>query len=365
MPTTFDFVNDPILPSNNPARPNYLEPDRNEYQQRMQQQPVQQAKAVDTPDVTIEGGHLFTIKKDNDPDDKTITTDGSTITSKQKTSRKKKESTDMATVDPNKIVRADGEVVETPTINTYFETAQLLKTSMMQIDAVSNEIKSELDNVRNSRTMKGKYNVMVGLAGNLSDLMEAKISAIKELNNCISKSNDMDYKREKDRKDAQGAVNDDKVLMDMYTAFVQNPGNINANNNSQNSYMTPIGPTAMAATLPNMNIVRASADSNYDQTKQNQDYANYIANMSPQMAQMIYEQNPDIKQCVVFDAATGAKWFQVTNIKTGQPIPNMPVHDMMFMEDTVLDLRNHIAKNNNLHETYPLIIINEKTANSY
>jgi hypothetical protein len=37
----------------------------------------------------------------------------------------------------------------------------------------------------------------------------------------------------------------------------------------------------------------------------------------------------------------------------------------MFMEDVTIDVKNKIAKNNNLHETFPLVIINENSSLQY
>ena len=57
--------------------------------------------------------------------------------------------------------------------------------------------------------------------------------------------------------------------------------------------------------------------------------------------------------------SNGNKFFQVMNLATGQVVPNVPVMDNRFLDDTTIDIRNQIAKNNNLHETYPLVIIND------
>ena len=53
------------------------------------------------------------------------------------------------------------------------------------------------------------------------------------------------------------------------------------------------------------------------------------------------------------------------DVSTGQVIPNVPVMDNRFMEDTFLDLKNKIAKNNNLHESYPIVVINEGITKEY
>lgn len=367
---TFDFINQPILP-NTYNRPNQINPQQT-YQRQVQQQPVQQPIYTSQPQSDMEpeisiGGFSFTTVKDDDPPSKmVVSVDNSTPdvglkqAKKRKSSRKSGDNSLEETGNGSDLIRATNgvEILDTPTINTYFETASMIKNAMDQIDTVAAEVKLELDNVRQSRTMKSKYNVIVGLAGNISDLLVAKVNAIKELNNCISKSNEMDYRREKDRRDQMADVGgDDKAIMDMYRAIVNNPQFI-ANDPTT---MKAIPAQAPQAATPSGGIIRGTGENpNYDQG-----YMNYMANMSPEVANMLYEQNPDIKQCVIFDASTGAKWFQVMNTKTGQAVPGAPAHDQMFMEDTVLDLKNKVAKNSNINETYPLVVINDHVTAEY
>lgn len=360
MSSTFDLINEPILPNSMSSKVDPLIQTPVQFQQQLQSQsiintPVQQVP-YEQPEI-ITGGFSFTTKSDDDTDDKLVISTGSDIIVEQPKKRRsrKKENTEIETVSRSEIIGADNTTVETPTIYSYYETADMLKNTMAQLDQVASELKIEFDSVRASRTLKGKYNTMVGLAGNLSEVLEAKISAIKEMNNCISKSNDLDYKREKDRKEAASSVNDDKMIMDLYNAFIQNPMGPSPQPN-----MGPLGPTPLASSLAGTGIIRESADQNtYDQNGVDAAYMNYLANITPQQNAMLYEHNPDIKQVVVYDAATNNRWFQVMNVKTGQVIPNAQVHDQMFLEDTTINLKDKIAKNINLNETYPVVVIND------
>ena len=353
---TFDFINQPILP-NTYNRPNQINPQQTYQQQVPTPPPVYTAPATqyDEPELSIGGFSFTTVDENKSSNNKMVIKTEDTALEEVKSSKKKRSK--KSEVNSSEIIRGTGdnvEVLDSPTINTYFETATMIKDAMMQIDQVAAEIKTELDNVRQSRTLKSKYNVMTGLAGNISDLLNAKVSAIKELNNCISKSNEMDYRREKDRREAQGeGGSDDKAIMDMYRAIVNAPQFINNDPTLMNA-------VPMQQPVSSTGIIRPTGENNPDQG-----YMNYLANMSPEMTNMLYEQNPDIKECVIFDASTGAKWFQVMNIKTNQPIPGAPTHDQMFMEDTVLDLKNKMAKNSNINETYPLIVINDHVTAEY
>ncbi len=330
------------------------------------------------PEVTVTGGGAYKIPViDPDrPEKSTVKIDNEpVVTDKKKSNRSKKE-----TINSNEIIKASNtEVVEDiPTINTYFETAGMIKQAMDQIDTVLVEVKQELDNVRQSRTLKSKYNVMVGLSGNLSDLMNAKINAIKELNNCISKSNDMDYKKQKDRKDSMmNSGADELAVMNMYKNIVNDPM-ITLGQAGQRlpDYMVQQLQQQMTPSNSVSGIVRANGGEvsmnatggsvvpSFDPT-QDAGYINYMANMPASMNALLMEQNPDIKEVVVFDASTGAKWFQVMNTKTNQVIPNMQVTDQMFMEDTTLNIKNRTAQNLNLGKVYPLVVINDNVTSQY
>jgi hypothetical protein len=339
-----------------PIQPNQMTP------QAMQQMPPQVQSPPPAPpgEVNIKtGGYKFTVVKDDShaplPTDIMVDNTGSAVDSPKKKRGRPKKSDSVVIAASSAHEDKPGDI---PTMYTYQETTDMLRGTLAQIDQLAGQVKHELDSVASSRTLKSKYNIMVGLSGNLGDIINTKITAIKEINNAISKSNEMDYKKEKDRKAAEAGVNDDKYLMDMYNAFIQNPANVNTR--------TVLGPTSMDATLGAPNIIRASTDQ-VPQQGFNPDngYLSYVTNMTPEQRLMALEDNPNIKMCVVFDAATGNKTFQMMDMSTGQALPGLPVRDPMFMEDTTIDLRNNIAKNINLNETYPLVVINQQVAKEY
>ena len=190
-------------------------------------------------------------------------------------------------------------------------------------------------------------------------MISNRISTIKEINNCITKANDMDYKKYKDKEAAQSSMNDDKYISDIYQAFISNP-----QNNAPQYQMPMVDPAIMGSGIVRANITQ-DALNNPNQPIMDAGYLQYVANMTPEQNMMRYEGNPDIKQVVVYDAQTGAKFFQVMNIRTGEVIPNVPVYDQMFMEDTTLDLKTKIAKNINLNESFPIIVLNDNIVSQY
>lgn len=250
-----------------------------------------------------------------------------------------------------------GTVEETPTAYTYMETTDMLRETLDQIDSMNRELVTEFTNVKNNKYMKNKYGTLVGLSENIGSLLSTKISAIREINSSISKSNELDYKKMKDLNALHSEMNDDQYVADMYKSFISNP---------QVPQLTPQFTPIEQSTFGS-GIVRADIRSG-DPTKGgpvDAGYLNYLSNLTPEQNAMRYENNPNIKQVVVWDKRNNAKFFQVMDMSTGQVVPNVPTYDQMFMEDTTLDVANGIAKNLNLRETFPLVIINDDITSEY
>lgn len=248
-----------------------------------------------------------------------------------------------------------GTVEDVPTMYTYAETTNMLRETLGQIDALNGELVQEFNNVRASRTMKNKYGALTDISENIGSLISSKISAIREINSAITKSNDLDYKKYKDIKAAQDSMNDDKYIADLYKSFITNP-NMQATHPDM-----PQAPMINQGSMMGSGIIRANVDNSGNLAGGDQAYLNYMSNLTPEQNMMIYEQNPNVKQVVVFDHATGNKFFQMMDMSTGQVIPNLPVYDQDFMQDTTLDLSKGIAKNLNLNETFPIVQINQES----
>ena len=280
---------------------------------------------------------------------------------KKKRGRPPKKKNEVETTNSSNIIRADksndnAEVIDSPTSYTYMETTGLLKETLMQIDVLNSELMEEFESVKRSRTMKNKYNTLVGLSQNVGTLLNNKISAIREINNSINKSNDLDYKKAKDRAQAESSMNDDKYIADLYQAFISNPQNAQA---YQQPQIPELNPSVMGSS-----IIRANISDNNNAIDES--YLNYVSNLTPQQNLMRYENDPNVKQVVVYDQATGNKFFQIMNVVTGEVIPNLEPYDTeMFMPDTTIDLNTKTARNLNLNETFPVVIINETVANQY
>ena len=348
MGSSFDFIQDPIIPGQ-----------QNNFAPQMQQpapQPAMQPPMEKT-EVMIDS-HLFDFALDKPNKNNTMIVYPDVTQEEVAIVKKKRRKKDEVQTQSTDIIRAEGQVEEMSAAYTYAETTNMAKHTIDQLDMLASEIKDELETVRMARTMNKKYDHIIGLSGNLGQILATKISAIREINNSISKANDLDYRREKDRKAVEGAQNDDKHIMDLYNAFISNPAGTPNNN--------VLGPSIMSTTIPGSNIIRATANPDGSlEPMEDYGYLNYVSNMSPEQKMMYLEQDPNVKQVVVYDASNGNKFFQVMNLATGQVITGVPVRDPMFLEDTTIDIKNKIAKNINLNEVYPLVIINDQITKEY
>ena len=204
--------------------------------------------------------------------------------------------------------------------DTYQNTNAMLLGVIAQADELASDVKRELDRVRTGN-VKGKYTYIANLAGSINGLLSNKLTAIREINSSIKAINDAEYKRYKD---------------------------IRATDNSD---------TAGLNGVMRVDSVPASA--------RDAGFQSYMANLTPEQNMMINEGNPNIEEVIVYDQATGKKYFDWVDITTGQHIPNMPATDASFMEDFSIDPRTRTAKNINLHRTMKVLYANEGVMNEY
>lgn len=265
----------------------------------------------------------------------------------------------------NEMVKADenaaqGELpfhqTNEPYKNSYNETNDMIKASIYQIDTLNSTMVEEITNIKNSKTLKGKYNYLSQLAGVSSSLLGTKLGAIKEMNKVITDSHNLELKRIKDLKlNTNDKVDDDKYIMDMYNAFINTPVGTYGGNGLN-------APSMVDMTMMNgvNNMVRVEMG-----TQNGTGFDAYLNNLTPVQNMMMLEKDPNVKTVVVYDAMTGNRWFEVMNTATGETLTNVDKPDAMFLEDTTLDTRNGIARNVNLDTTYPLIVINGNNMMEY
>lgn len=349
-------------PINQQMQYNYAQPGIN----MAPQQKVVDPRVFDTPkivmdeedtvaiDFTASGKGSSVIKVDNTPD---MVLPAETSS---KRGRKKKEVVSVNTetvTDKPSTQSVNGTVEETPTSYSYMETTGLLKETLFQIDVINNELMNEFEDVRSNRTLKNKYMMLVGLSQNIGSLIGNRIQAIKEINNSIAKSNDLDYKKYKDFKAAQSNMTDDKYIADVYQSMINNPANLP---NQPNVAMP--NPSLYSSGVIRTSILPENISSS---NPVDYGYMNYVSNLTPEQNLMRFENDPNVKQVIVYDASNGSRFFQYMNLATGEVINNMPVYNEQIMEDTTLDIKNKIGKNININETFPIIVINDNITSQY
>lgn len=308
----------------------------------------------DTPEIEFSKIDFTSMNKKLDLKDTAISdSEGMTIAEVQEKASKKKRGGSTAGVIPSKKNESSNDPDNEPYSKKYEETTGMLRGAIMQVDATLAELQGDVRQIRASKTLKRKYDYLSMMQGTMGQFINTKVTALRELNNTITKCNEFEMKRAKElqaMKDAQ--ANDDKAMMDLYNAFISMP---------TSTGMGPLGPS-----LQNISMSGAPGVNGIITSKGSEDgFTDYMSRMSPAQKLMMYEDDPDVKQVVMYDESSGSKWFEVMNTRTGEVIEGVNKHDMMFMEDTQLDLDNNIARNINIGESYPIIRVGKSVMNSY
>lgn len=246
------------------------------------------------------------------------------------------------------------EIATVQYADTYQDTTNWLKTTVAQADELAADIKSELDQIRSARTLKGKYTYITNMSSALSAVLGTKIMAIREINSTIKNINDQEYRRYKDNR-AIETQDDNKMIMDMYNAYIHTPVGT-----ADSAYRQP---TTLDITA-GLNVVPVERDKN-DPKAADTGFNAYMNNLTPEQNLMLQESNPDIQQVIVYDQASGKKYFDWINIRTGESVPNMPATDPMFLEDYTIDPKTRLARNLNLNKTLKVIYKNEGAFSQY
>lgn len=271
--------------------------------------------------------------------------DSDTTDDTKKKTRKRKTSSKINT-DGTKNDDLDMLQTNEPYSKKYEETTEALKGAIVQLDMGLADMQNDIQQIRSSRTLKRKYDYLSMMQGNMGQFINNKISALREINNSITRCNDFELKRMKELKLSENAKDDDKTIMDMYNAFVSMPV----------SSGVQLGPAVQDISTIGRGVNTSGIDDGFN---------SYMQNLSPAETLMMYENDPDVQQVVMYDEATGAKWFEIMNMRTGEIIKNADKHGNIIMEDTVLDLNNNIAKNINIGESYPIVRVGKSVVDTY
>lgn len=241
-----------------------------------------------------------------------------------------------------------------PYATTYSETDNMIRGTIMQIDILNSEIKEDINKIRSSSTMKSKYTYLTNLTSASSSLLATKLNAIRELNNSITQAHNLELKRAKDLKQFElDKQNDDSRMMDLYSAFINAPMGMYDNKlNMPTISEMMVGPNDPNSGVRGITMPNAAMPSQQE-------------TLSPEQVRLRMEGNSNIEEIVVYDPATGRKWFDVIDKTTGQSIPNYPRSDAFLLDDISIESRAGIAKNRNLDRVWPLRIVGNTNISEY
>ena len=236
-----------------------------------------------------------------------------------------------------------------PYSDTYNETNDMLRYSIMQLDVLAGDVKTEIDNIRKSKTLKGKYKYISDLCATASSLVSSKISAIKEINSVTTNCHKLELQRVKDIKNSMAnQQDDDKYITDLYNAYINTP--IGAAPNPALRYTS-------ANVAGNMNALMNGI--NTTPVNEEQNYQNYMSSLSPEQNRMIIGDNPNIETVVVYDPNTGEKNFEVIDTNTGLSVSNYPRPNPGLLDDTSIDIATGIASNSNIGQNWKVVVLGD------
>ncbi len=293
---------------------------------------------LDTPEEDIDLGFSFTASDEDYIIGPNNVTD---ITEPAKKRRKKKEFK-ANTSDSH----YESDVISSLPSNyreTYLETDNLLKSSIAQIDTISANIEFDLNAIRKSNS-RNKYTSISNLTGTQAALIGNKISAIREMNNTISKAHELEFKRLKDMKLTQTEGGDDKAIMELYSSMISNP----------NMFSVPAGQqgfNSFNATVVNTPLIQSSNPVQEDA------FNTYMQNITPEQNMMLLESNPNVEEVVCYNPTDGTAYFDVIDVTTGQSIPNTPKKSSIFLDNTIIDQETMRARNNKLGQSWRLVYV--------
>ena len=205
---------------------------------------------------------------------------------------------------------------------------------------MAGEIQEDLDAVRGSKTLKGKYTYITNLTSAKASILSTKIAAIREMNSSITQSHNLELNRMKALKLDQKNENDDMRIMDIYSAFVNQPVGV---------YTPPtanIQDLTLGVNSPNGAVAGVEMIS-----------PSQTGALTPEQNRMRMESNPNIQTVVRYDQSTGQRSFDVIDTSTGMSVPNYPRPDNFLLEDTTIDIHSGIARNRNVNSVWPLILM--------
>jgi hypothetical protein len=230
-----------------------------------------------------------------------------------------------------------------PYASAYAETNQQLDETIAQLNILGAEIVTDLNMVRNNKTLRNKYNIVNEMTQTATSIIGAKLSAIKEKNSTINSINKLELDRLKQIKVSASEEDDNTRIANLYDAFINTP--IGA------------GPGVLGPSMQDI-MANGQAGSSVPMMSLGSDQQAWESGLNPAENRMLLEAKGTIETVVMYDSITGNRWFEVVDKMTRQPVPNVEKPDSSYIYDLDINVRGGFAKDGNRGISYPLICIN-------
>ena len=279
------------------------------------------------------------------------------ITTKQKLNSTRKKSEKQSDTIPIAQNSMDYLQHNIPYEQGYMQSDSMLDETIAQLNSLSLETASDMQVVRNSKTIKNKYYLLTGLMANAVGILNTKLSAIKEKNKVRNDINNLEIKRIKDLKIDTEAKDDNTRIAELYSAFINTPVGMMSNTSnmglssmlgapSQQSIMMP-GVTAM----DRMNV--------YDPNTSSNDM--WQNSLDPAQKRMLLQAKGSIDIVVMYDDATGSRRYAAIDKATHNELFDVELPDQSTIYDLDINVRGGYAKDPNRNIVYPLILVNNSS----
>ena len=224
----------------------------------------------------------------------------------------------------------------------YNETNQQLDESIQQLNMLGAEVMGDLQMVRSSKTLKNKYGFINDMTMNAVGIINAKIAAIKEKNKTINDINNLEIRRIKELKMQTSEEDDNTHIANLYNAFVNTP--------------IGMGPNILGPAVQDTMLIGGAPD--LSRAAIGNDQAAWEQTLDPAQSRMVLEAKGAIETVVVYDEATGNRWYDVVDKNTRQPVPGVEKPDASYIYELDINVRGGFAKDSNRNVIYPLIVVN-------
>lgn len=233
-----------------------------------------------------------------------------------------------------------------PYAMAYQETNQQLDESITQLNILGGELMQELQSVRASKTLRNKYNYINDMTTTCTSIISAKLAAIKEKNKTINDVSHLELTRLKELKSQANAEDDNTRIASMYDAFINTPISMGRG---------VLAPPMQDMMMADSAIPQAALGSTMSEQ------AAWEQSLDPAQNRMILEAKGAVETIVVYDNATGNRWFDVVDKATRQSVPNVERPDNSYIYDIDINIRGGFAKDSMRNKIYPLLVLNAES----